>query len=46
MMVGRYVYLFIGDSLGFGIVMFDIRIKMINFENKWERDFVLIIFLE
>lgn len=35
-----------GDGLGFGIAMSDIRTKMINSENKWERDFASTIFPE
>lgn len=46
MMVGKYVYSPTGDSLGFGIAMSDIRTKMINSENKWERDFASTIFPE
>lgn len=46
MMVGKYVYSPTGDSLGFGIAMSDIRTKMINSENKWERDFASTFFPE
>lgn len=46
MMVGKHDYSPTGDSLGFGIAMSDIRTKMINSENKWERDFASTIFPE
>lgn len=46
MMVGTYVNFPTGDRQGFGIAMSDIRTKMINSENKWERDFASTIFPE